>query len=394
MPLATLSVSITPNGISAPSYADILLSLQQSMQAIYGADIYITPDSQDGQLLALIAAAINDANNAAIAAFNSFSPAVAQGTALSSLVKINGIKRNSSSFSTAVGNVVGQSESVINNGIVRDQNGNLWNLPASVTIPGGGSIAVTVTAQKPGAIVAPSGTINQIYTPAFGWQSFTSTSDAVIGLPVESDAALRIRQAVSTQLPSLTPLGALFSALANLTGVTALRIYENVTSSTDSNGLPAHSISVVIQGGTLAAIAQIIGQRKTPGAGTYGSTAQSYVDPTTGITYTINFYVLATQDIKVVVTGTALTGYNSNVAIEIQNAVAAYINGLGIGQPVQFSRMYAPAYLNGAADSATYEITGLTIQAPPGAAGIVDLAIPFNKAAVCVAATDVTVTIS
>ena len=78
------AASITDTGITAPTFAEIYSYLVGQYQGIFGADIYITPDSQDGQFLAIIAAAINDSNAAAIAIYNSFSPATAQGQALSS----------------------------------------------------------------------------------------------------------------------------------------------------------------------------------------------------------------------------------------------------------------------------------------------------------------------
>ena len=174
MPLSTLAATVGPAGISAPTYADILESLQESFQGIYGSDAYIAPDSQDGQLLALIAAAINDANQMAIKVYQSFSPTYAQGAGLSSLVKINGITRDIPTNSMATGNVVGTPGTIVAGGVVSDANGNLWNVPTT-TIPGGGSISVTVTAQQPGAIVAAAGTINKITTPILGWTSFLST---------------------------------------------------------------------------------------------------------------------------------------------------------------------------------------------------------------------------
>ena len=61
-PLATLAAAVTSAGIAAPSYSDILTSLQTSFRAIYGADVYLGADTQDGQLLAIVALAIHDAN--------------------------------------------------------------------------------------------------------------------------------------------------------------------------------------------------------------------------------------------------------------------------------------------------------------------------------------------
>jgi hypothetical protein len=93
-PLATLACTIDENGISAPSYADVLASLQASFQSIYGSDIYIEPDSQDGQWLAVLAQIINDGNQADVTSYNGYSPSYAQGAALSSQVKINGLRRD------------------------------------------------------------------------------------------------------------------------------------------------------------------------------------------------------------------------------------------------------------------------------------------------------------
>lgn len=394
MPLTTLAAQITPTGISAPTYADILQSLQETFLGIFGADAYISADSQDGQLLAAFALAQSDVNQACIATYNAFSPTYAQGAGLSSVVKINGIRRLYPTFSTAVGSVVGQAGTIITNGVVEDANGNLWNLPGSVTIPGGGSITVTVTAQEAGNFVAPSGTINKINTPTRGWQTFASTADAIPGAPVESDATLRQRQARSTGLPALTPVDAMYAALANLIGVGRLAVYENPTGVVDANGLPAHSISVVIQGGDATAIATTIGQRKTPGAATYGSTSTTYTDPITGIAYMINYYVLSNQTIKVAVTGTAKAGYNSLIAGEIKQAVADYINSLLIGQDVEYLRMVSPAYLNRAVDGNTYEITALTTALGADPPDVIDIPIAFNQAAICDAAVDVTVTIT
>lgn len=392
MPLATLAAQVTAAGISAPSYAELLMSMQESFRAIYGSDAYISPDSQDGQLLALVASAINDSNMMAIAVYNAFSPTYAQGAGLSSLVKINHLRRLPSSFSTATGVIEGVAGTDIVNGVVQDTNGNKWNLPAVTTIPQEGSVVVTVTAQQPGAISAQAGGISQIVTPIRGWQAFTSDTDAVPGAPVESDAMLRRRQALSQPIAAITPLASVQAALANLEGVQRLQMYENVSNVEDDNGLPGHSICVVIEGGSLDDIAETIGLKKTPGAATYGTTTVSYTDPITGIVSAIHFFLLTFTDIKVRVTIRARTGYVTTVNDDIKAAVAAYLNGLDIGEAVQFSRLYPPAYLNGAAKGLTYEVTLLEAAVVGDAFADDDIPIDFNKAAACDVA-DVTIVV-
>ncbi|WP_457832781.1 baseplate J/gp47 family protein, partial [Staphylococcus aureus] len=83
-----------------------------------------------------------------------------------------------------------------------------------------------------GAVSAPAGTITTINTPTRGWQSVTNPADAVPGAEVESDAALRSRQKISTAIPSLTVFEGIVGAVAGVSGVTRYRGYENDTNST------------------------------------------------------------------------------------------------------------------------------------------------------------------
>jgi hypothetical protein len=169
-------------------------------------------------------------------------------------------------------------------------------------------------------------------------------------------------------LPSQTTLAGIYGAIANLTGVTHVSFDNNTTSSTDGNGVPSHTLSMVVLGGNLQSIVNIIGARTSIGAGTYGNTSGVYVDPNYGFSYTIHFSIPSQLTVLVKITITPLTGYSSAVGAEIQNAVAAFINAIGIGQNVLLSRLYAPALLQGPfaapaspLDPTTYEITALTI---------------------------------
>jgi uncharacterized phage protein gp47/JayE len=355
-PLATLACTIDENGISAPSYADVLASLQASFQSIYGSDIYIEPDSQDGQWLAVLAQIINDGNQADVATYNGYSPSYAQGAALSSQVKINGLRRDSSSNSTAVVTLGGQVGTLISNGVVQDTNKNLWNLPASVTIPVSGTIDVTATAQQPGTITAIPGAINAIYTPTRGWQTVTNAVAATPGDPVETDAALRKRQSTSTSLSALTPLQAIKAAVGNVSGVGRYEVYENQSGATDANGIPGHSIAVVAEGGDITAIARTVEAKKSPGTGTYGTTSITVTDPA-GVPITINFFEMTEVGVMTQITIVPLTGYVSTTKTLIINAIVAYLSSFAIGQDSYLGKLFGPANLAG--DAATSS-SGLT----------------------------------
>ncbi|MDX7085945.1 baseplate J/gp47 family protein, partial [Serratia marcescens] len=273
-----LAATVTASGISAPDYQTILNTLTGYFQQIYGDDVYLESDSKDGQMLAIYARGIHDVNNMAIAVYNSFSPATAQGRGLASNVKINGIAVTPASRSMADVRIVGQVGVSITNGTVRDSNGITWSLPDSVVIGIDGTVTVTATCQIDGAVVAPAGTITEIGTPTRGWQSVTNPAAATAGRKVETDAELRQRQAKSVAIPSLTVLDGIMGAVAKLDGVERYRGYENDTSVEDANGLPPHSISLVVAGGDAAAIAKTIATKKTPGGGTYGTTTIDVTD--------------------------------------------------------------------------------------------------------------------
>ena len=354
--LTTLACTIDSTGISAPAYSDILYTLQSQFQSIYGTDIYIEPDSQDGQWLAVLSQMVNDGNQADVTTYNGYSPTYAQGAALSSQVKINGIRRASSSNSSAVVDVGGQVGSIITNGVARDTNQNLWNLPATVEIPISGTIAVTAVAQQPGAITAIAGAISTIYNPQPGWQSVSNPSAAAPGNPVQMDAALRQQQAASTSLPAQTPLQAIIANVANTPGIGRYAIYENDTGTTDSNGIPGHSIAVVAEGGNVVTIAQTIEAKKSPGTGTYGTTSETVQDPA-GVPITINLFELSEVSIFVQATIVPLTGFVSTTGTLIVNAIAAYLSGFAIGQDSMLGKLFGPANLSG--DAATNS-SGLT----------------------------------
>jgi uncharacterized phage protein gp47/JayE len=351
---------VDATGIHAPTYSDVFTYLQTSYRAIYGTDVYLGNDSQDGQLLGIFALALSDANAAAVAVYNSYSPATAQGVGLSIAVKINGISRSEPSNSQVDLLIVGAAGTQIQNGTASDPDGNhVWNLPAFVAIPPAGQVTVSATADEAGAVPADPGTITKIGNPTRGWQSVTNPTAATPGAPVETDGQLRLRQAASTMQPSVTALQGMVGAIETLSGVLEVRAYENDTSQTDTNGVPDHSLALVINGGDSNAIATTILQRKTPGAGTFGTTSVSVLDAF-GVPNTIRFFRPSLVTIVASIKITPLVGYTTSIGNAIVTAVVNYITAIGIGNDVVLSKLYVPANLSGAAAS-TFRIVSILL---------------------------------
>jgi uncharacterized phage protein gp47/JayE len=377
-----LIAQVTEAGISAPTFADVLSQLQEQFRAIYGVDVNLDNDSADGQWVSIIAAAINDANASLISVYNTFSPGTASGAALSSVVKVNGIRRQVASKSTVDLRIVGQAGTTITNGAVTDIDGNRWILPASVVIPPAGEITVTATAQNDGALQAAANTVNRIATPTLGWQTVNNPDAATAGNPVETDAALRKRQANSVSLPSRSVWDGILASVSSLPGVSRLAGVDNDTGATDANGVPGHTISLVVEGGDATAIASSILLKKSPGVGTYGRTSVTVPDAY-GLPRTIKFSRPTDVPIKARVTLKALAGYETRVATLIQQTVSDYINALAIGDDVILTRLYLPASLAGLPENAYFQLVSVESGLASGSFGTADIPIAFDAAASC-----------
>lgn len=388
-----LSATVTASGITAPDYQTILTTITNYFYQIYGADAYLEPDGKDGQMIALVSLAIHDANNAAIACYNSFSPSTGLSEALTRNVKINGITRKAATNSTVDVTLTASTVVTVTNGSVKDTNNIIWNLPASVTIPLEG-ITVTATCANSGPVAAVIGSVNQINTPTRGWTSVTNATTATVGSAAETDAQLRLRQTQSVALPSLTPFDAVDGALANIDGVTRHKLYENDTGIVDNNGLPAHSLAAIVDGGDADVIAQTLRGKKGQGVSTFGTTAISASD-TYGNPHIINFSRSSNVPVYVAITIKAFTGYTTQVGEDMKAAIAAYINSLTIGDDVLLSRIYSPANLGVVSGGASryYDITNLQIGKTAGSVAGSNIVVAFNESASCTTA-NITITVT
>lgn len=380
-----LSATVTAQGISAPDYQTILDTVTGYFYQIYGSDAYLEPDSKDGQMVALSALAIHDANNTAMAIYHSFSPATALGAGLSSNVKINGITRKGETHSTVDLLLTGTPGTLIANGQVKDSNNLIWNLPASVVIGVSGSVTVTATCTTRGAVAALAGAIVLINTPTRGWSTVSNPAPATVGSLAETDAQLRVRQRQSVALAAVTPFEGLDGAIANVADVTRHKLYENDSGTTDADGLPPHSVAAIVDGGDITQIAQVIRGNKGQGVSTYGTTAVTVAD-VYGNPHVIRFSRSVEVPIYAHIALKAFAGYTSQIGVQIQQAVADYINAMAIGTGVVLSRLYSPANLGVVSGGAAryYDIQSLVIGRTPGALAAENITVTYGEAVSCI----------
>ena len=349
--------TVGPFGLLISLYNDYLAYLNAQYLATYGTSVYLGPESPDEQWNSTLALIAFDAASALQQMYNSWNPLTAVGAALNMIGILIGTARKVASYSTATVTVTGTSGAIISGGVVQDTSGNYWNLPATVTIGGGGTVNVTATAQQPGNITANPATLTIISTPSAGWSSVTNASAATPGQPVEADSQYRARLMISQANPSITLLAGTAAAIAAVPAVTRSKVYENATGSTDALGNPPHSITCVVEGGNSSAIAQAIYANKGIGCLTNGlvngsSTAQTttvvVTDPNNGsLTQSISFLQLAYLPIAVGLNVHPLAGFTSVIQYAIVQAVINYLNALGIGQPVVWSEIIGAALTAG-----------------------------------------------
>jgi uncharacterized phage protein gp47/JayE len=377
---------ITEAGAAKPTLAECLAYVQGVYRSIYGQDTYLGNDCQDGQFLALLAQALDDANGTALSTYNGYSPSSAQGAGLSSIVKNVGIRRKIPTYSTDDFLHVGRAFTTVTGGLVTDPAGYQWAFP-DFTIPETGQILVTGTCTTLGAISLAAGAVDTangkgaIATVQNGWQSAMNPNAAAPGAPVEKDSQLRQRQALSVALPSQTLLEGLQGAILAVSGVTRVRAYENDGNGLDANGLPGHAISFIVEGGDAQIIAALI-QRKKGATGTYGSTVVPISD-NVGITRNVSFYRPTLVPVSYSLVVRPGVGYTQAVEGQIQQMVADWTTALGIGNSVELSAAYAPANLTGQTTANTFEVVPNSLMAtrPGSPLAAADVPIAFNEAA-------------
>ena len=376
----TLIIKITENGITAPTYEEALSFIQSAFRSIYGQDINLDADTSDGQQCAIWAKSYSDAAGKVVASYAGYAPSTASGVQLSSVVKVNGIARYVATRSTADVRLIGQAGTVITGGIIEDANGYRWQLPDRVVIPVNGEITVTATCQTDGSIAASPDTITRIITPTLGWQSVTNPSAATEGNPVETDAQLRKRQAKAVALPSRSVMEGIIAGIDAISGVVDINWDENDTSETNGNGVPGHSIAVIVDGGDSQEIAKTLLLKKGPGTGTWGDTSVTVTDQY-GRENTIRFSRPDIIQVKVQVTIQPLSGYETDIGDEIKQAVADYINALKIGESIICTRLYLPASLCGTDRIQYYKLISVEIAKTSEDYATADIAIAFDEKA-------------
>lgn len=350
-------------GVQIETFQEIFDRLVAGYREIYGQNIDLSQNTPDGQRIGIEARAILESQEFGAALANSFDPDFAQGLALQKIAKLIGIfprPATKSQWDLTVN--TNRSVTLQAGYLIEDDLGQEWEVitPASLT---SGANTVTFRAVEFGAV---QGLQNAEITPVsivLGVTSITAPDDSTVGIEEESDTEFRLRRARSLELPALSTVGALFSRIVNLNGVTDAVIYENDTSveDTDRDILP-HTIWLIVEGGDVADIADTIIRQKTGGTGLKGSIETQIIETITrpdattfDLPYIARFDRPSTVDFYINLTVTRKEAASPVDVQQIKNRLLTY--RFNIGKGVQAAELYSLALL----DNANYILTDLEI---------------------------------
>lgn len=321
---------LTTEGLVILTADEIKTQLESSFKIAFGESIDLDPSGPYGQLIGILSDRESDLWELLSAVKEAFNPDGATGIQLDELSAITGTVRAGATSSTSVLTLMGDINTTVPAGSavstastslefqtieeallvapsawaastvydLDDKVSSVSNLYAATISGTSGSTTIsgtdlaivdnTVTwrylgtadalfdanskSTDTGSIVALSGDLTEIETPVSGWDFCVNVEDAVLGAAEETDAELRVKRVVELSASKTSTYGGVNAAVNAVDGVTLVYLFENNTSVTDSDGLPAKSFETLVVGGTDNDLASAIFEAKPLGIQPYGTT--------------------------------------------------------------------------------------------------------------------------
>lgn len=251
------------NGLQVDSLSDLVANITTALQAVYGNDINVAPNTPDGQLINIFAQTVEDMLETLVDAYNILFVDAAYGVMLDQLVAINGLTRNPGSFTQAAIEVTVNraltlpGQNTTTPFTVADDAGNQYELVTSHVFGAAGVATLLFQAVLLGQIEVLANTINNIVTTTLGVTgvnnpafSVTTPGTITLGSPIVTGIASTAGMTPGMELDSASdffPAGATVLSVDSLHQITATEnatggapTTENITVSTPPNdvGVP------------------------------------------------------------------------------------------------------------------------------------------------------------
>ncbi|EKN3738035.1 baseplate J/gp47 family protein [Yersinia enterocolitica] len=274
-----MALQFDNNGLQTDTFRELFQSLSDAYKNIYGQDIDLDQESPDGQRVALEAQARTDIEAAIQWLYSQMDPDFNTGDMQQIIAKLHGLYLRPGSRSQRDLKIVTDRPVLLYNGYkIQDQANQIWFIRKSVTVQPGTTV-VTFFAENFGKVTGLiSDTFTQI-TPELGVLDVISDTEAVVGRDEETPEEFRQRRNRSLENPATGSTGAIFAKVAQLPGVTDLNIGENDTKVDNPvTGIPANSIWLIVEGGAVSDIVEVMIKQKGGGTGVKGEVTGRYIE--------------------------------------------------------------------------------------------------------------------
>lgn len=362
----------TTEGFVAKTQEEIISDLQTKQRADVDPDITFGSEEPATQLNGVFSEQLAQVWELA-SLLSSIDPNASFGVRLDQVGALVGSYREPATESTVVISCTFSASGTITEGAQRVRHSSIEGVEfvaaETVSIPSAGSYDVSFRATVTGPVQAASGSLTVISVPTANWTAATNAEDATPGTDIQSDASFQqsIREEIASGGGSSVP--GLVSALSRTSGVTSVKLLNNRSTSTDSNGVLPKTLEAIVRGGTDQDVGQTIFDNASGGAGLQGNTTVQVVD-SLGDTHNINFTRATDVDLYVevnlIITSTGYAGDE-----EVKAAIIAYGESLASGDPVAIFKV-------GCAAVTVSGVKNIDSAAPGGPIKVDTLASPVN----------------
>jgi hypothetical protein len=262
---------ITEKGYALKTQNDYFADERQLYLAI-DPNWNLDPSTPDGLKMASDAEIFSAFDETLQQAYNSKDPNKATGVDLRTIGALTGSEPNDGTASSVTLTLSGVAGTFVPAGVRVESvsTGQKWIIQQAATIDSFGTVTTQALCEITGEVQAPPNTLTVIFDTVGGWTGVTNAATATVGTAPESDSSFRIKRATAVGRPGNNQVDSLYGEIYAVKDVRRVKVYENDTGSaavsTDNPyGLPANSLSIIVDGGIDANVGLAIYIKKNPG---------------------------------------------------------------------------------------------------------------------------------
>ena len=301
--------SYSKSGVVLDRFADVLARLHAIAKAQWGDGIDLADDAYHGHTMNLISLLVSEINEIVQQLYDAGDIDNAEGTALEAAVSFLGLERQAAAPSTIsqIQLTLSRPDTVPAGSLYKTATNITFKTDSDLTLTAAGNGVVSGTCTVDGSNDVGVGELDEIKTSGYGVTAVTNLTAAVPGRLRQTDTELKQAHTLAVDTSGLNDVASIYEALYQVTGVSAVHVFENDTQLTVT-GVPSKTIYVVVIGGTDADVAKAIDDNKTSGIPTHGDETVSVYNETTSQVKNINFDRGATVSVYVKMTLQKVTG--------------------------------------------------------------------------------------